>query len=394
MKPLDGIRVLDMSRYIAGPYGALLLAQFGAEVIKIEPPDVGDECRTWEPVKNGFSGYFSSNNRGKKSFSLNLKNPESRKVLDDLIAKSDVFLHNYTDSVCRKFKMQYSEISKINPQIIYCGVSGFGEQGPYKDRKGFDTIFQAMGGLTWLTGEKEGEPIKAGAPVADVSSGIFSALSIITALYNRQKTGCGEKIDMALVSSLINFLPVALAFYSLTGESPVRMGSEHMGRVPSAVFKCKTDDYVHISVTDPQWRALVDILKISEFAQDNYYDLNNNRLAKRDYVMEMLQNAIRDMPRSELVEKCMQKGIPCGEVLSIDEVVEDQQIKFRESVGRMPTEEVGEFLYAKYPAKFSNIDTEMVQDVPKLGEHTEDILRNMLNYDDNKIKMLQEIGVV
>jgi len=394
MKPLAGVRVLDFSRYIAGPYCATLLAQFGAEVIKIEAPGVGDECRTWPPLKEGHSGYFASVNRGKKSLTLNIKSPEGKKVIAQLVKESDVLLHNFTAGVCKKLELDYEIISQLNPQLIYCSISGFGAEGPYRNRKGFDTIFQAMGGVTGLTGAEDGEPVKAGVPLADVSSGIFGALSIVTALYNRTKNGKGEYIDLALLDSLLNFLPVALSFYSINGEPPKRMGSQHPGRVPSAAFRCSDGKYVHISVTDAQWKSLCEILELHDLLEDERFDRNEDRVELRNIVMAKLSRAILGVSRPELVAKCQEKGIPCGEILSLDEVEADEQIKFRKSFGEFETAGIGKMKYARYPARFKEIDTDLKRFTPQVGEDTEEILRTILKYSTAEIKRMQENGIV
>lgn len=394
MKPLAGVRVLDFSRYIAGPYCATLLAQFGAEVIKIETPGVGDECRTWPPLKNGESGYFASMNRGKKSLTLNIKSPEGKKIVAQLVKESSVLLHNFTAGVCKKLEMDYETISRLNPQIIYCSVSGFGAEGPYRDRKGFDTIFQAMGGITGLTGEENGEPVKAGVPIADVSSGIFSALSIITALYNRTNTGKGECIDIALLDSVLNFLPVALSFYSINGEPPRKMGSQHPGRVPSAAFKCADGKYAHISVTDAQWKSLCEVLNLQDLLADERFALNENRVEMRQTVMEILSKAIARVTRKELVSKCLSKGIPCGEIMTLDEIEQDEHIVFRKSIGEYETPGIGRMKYARYPARFKEIDTELQRFTPRVGEDTDEVLTAILNYSPDELKILREKGVI
>ena len=377
VKPLSGIKILDLTSYIAGPYCTLLLSAFGAEVVKVESP-LGDESRTWPPIKDGFSGYFANFHGGKKSFSLDLKQPESREVLNKLISKCDVFIHNYTGKTRRKLDMGYDTVARLNPNVIYCNISGFGASGPYEDRKGFDTIFQAMSGVTWLTGEKGGSPIKAGVPIGDVSGGLFAALSVMAAVHKRSLTGKGEYIDMALVDGLVNFLPVALSFYSFTGKSPARLGSQHPGRVPSATFLCADGKYVHISVTDGQWGRLCDILGIPEWREDEFYKLNNNRVKAREEVMAKISAAIGNFERADLVKQCMEQGIPCGEVFSIDEIENDPQIQFRNTIDKVQQDNGLLVRYANYPAKFKEMDVSLDRNVPKVGQHNEEVLKNWL----------------
>lgn len=377
MKPLENIKILDLSSYIAGPYSTLLLSMLGATVVKVESPK-GDDSRTWPPIRDGFSGYFANFNGGKKSFALDLKDPESRPVLDRLISKCDVFLHNFTGRTRRKLNMEYEAIAAVNPNVIYCNVSGFGADGPYGDRKGFDTIFQAVSGVTNLTGVKGGDPIKCGVPIGDVSGGVFTALSIMAALYQRQLTGKGEYIDLSLTDCLVNFLPVAMAFYSFNGVTPKRMGSEHPGRVPSSTFLCGDGRFVQISVTDGQWPRLCGILGLDDWGEHEFYKLNINRIQAREEVMARLGAQIKQKDSRALEKECMEAGIPCGVVNDIEGLIGDPQIQYRRTID---SEQFGEVLmrFANFPARFHGIDTGISRRVPGVGEHNEEVLRTWLS---------------
>lgn len=376
MKPLLGYRVLDLSQYIAGPYCSLLLETFGAEVVKVESPR-GDDARTWPPIKDGFSGYFANYNGGKKSVALDLKVPEDREKLNRLISKCDILVHNFTARTRNKLQLDYENVSKYNDKIIYCNISGWGATGPYSDRKGFDTVFQAVAGVTNLTGEKDGEPIKCGVPIGDVSGGMFAAMSILAAVIKKQQTGEGENIDLSMVDGLYSFLPVSAAFYSFNGYTPQRMGSGHVGKVPSQVFRCGDGKYAHISINDGQWAKLCDVLGISEWRDSEFYSKNMNRLTKREEVVARINEALASMTREDLARKCFEAGVPCGEVNTIEDIENDPQAVFRNSIEKV---QYGDVLmrFFNYPARFKDIDISVDRKIPEVGEHTDMIFETWL----------------
>ena len=371
MKPLKGIRVLDLTQYIAGPYCTMLLETFGAEIIKIENPK-GDDARSWAPIRNGFSGYFANYNGGKKSVCLDLKSAEDRLKLDQLIKKCDIVVHNLTARTRDKLRLSYEQVAAINQSVIYCNISGWGANGPYKDRKGFDTVFQAVAGITCLTGERGGEPIKAGVPIADVSGGLFAALSIMVALRKRDKTGMGENIDLSMVEGLYNFLPVSMAFYSFNGHTPERMGSGHIGRVPSQVFKCGDGKYVHISLNDAQWGKFCDIMGMEDWRDDEFYKIGLNRVKAREKVVERIASILSGMTREELSKRCLEKGVPCGEVNAIEDILADPQVEYRKSIEQHQYGDVT-MNFVNYPARFKDIDISIDRTIPEVGQHSREV---------------------
>lgn len=373
MKPLSGIKVLDLTQYIAGPYCTMLLETFGAEVVKVENPR-GDDARTWAPIRDGFSGYFANYNCGKKSVCLDMKDPEDRARLDKLIAKCDVLVHNFTGRTREKLKVGYEAVSAVNPRVIYCNISGWGATGPYKERKGFDTVFQAVAGITCLTGEKGGDPIKAGVPIGDVSGGMFAAMSILAALRERDLTGQGENIDLSMVEGLYNFLPVSMAFYSCNGRTPERMGSGHVGRVPSQVFKCGDGKFVHISLNDGQWGKFCDLMGMEDWRDDPFYKVGLNRVQARDEVVGRISGILAGMTREELSRRCFEQGVPCGEVNAIEDILADPQAAARGSIEQHSYGSVT-MNFVNYPARFSGFDIKLDRTIPAVGEHTEQVFR-------------------
>jgi crotonobetainyl-CoA:carnitine CoA-transferase CaiB-like acyl-CoA transferase len=377
MKPLAGIRVLDLSQYIAGPYCTQILATFGAEVVKIESPG-GDDARSWPPIKDGFSGYFANFNGGKKSLALDLKDAAGRAYLDRLIARADILVHNFTGRTRAKLNLDYDYVCSLNERLIYCNITGFGADGPYQDRKGFDTVFQAVAGVTNLTGEQGREPVKAGVPVGDISAGIYAALSIMAAIRNRDVNGKGECIDYAIVDGLLTFLSVSMAFYSFSGKTPERLGSGHVGRVPSQVFQCRDGKYVHLSINDGQWPLLCDILDLPDWRDDDFYKYNNNRITVREEIVGRLREKIGALDCAAFAGACMKKGVPCGEVNAIEDIEADPQIQWRKSIETVCYGDVT-MRYANYPARYANIDTGLSRVIPQIGEHNEEIGRSWLN---------------
>lgn len=376
MKPLEGFRVLDLSQYIAGPYCSLLLETFGAEVVKIESPK-GDDARSWPPIKEGFSGYFANYNGGKKSVTLDLKDTSDRAILFKLISKCDILIHNFTGHTREKLGMTYEDVVKYNDKIIYCNISGWGAEGPYKDRKGFDTIFQAVSGVTYLTGEQGRDPVKCGVPIGDVSGGMFAAMSILAAVVKKQQTGEGENIDLSMVDGLYNFLPVSAAFYSFNGKTPDRMGSGHVGKVPSQVFKCGDGKFAQISINDGQWGKLCDVLGIEEWRDSEFYSKNLNRLKCREEVVNRINEALSTMDRDTLAQKCFEAGVPCGEVKSIEDIEADPQAIFRNSIEKVDYGDV-KMRFFNYPARFKDIDISVDRTIPGIGEHNEEIFSEWL----------------
>ena len=269
MKPLAGLVVLDFSRVLAGPMGTQILAEFGAEVIKVEMPGTGDETRHFEPrLPNGESGYFFAFNRGKKSITLNLKSERGRAIARDLARQADVVVENFLPGAMKKMGLDYETLSALNTRLVYVSNTGFGQTGPYRDRKGYDTIFQALSGIMALTGYPDGPPAKVGVPISDLASGLWVAISVLTGLMGRTNTGKGCQVDLGMMDVQASLLTIAASRFFANGEDPQRTGTEHLGRVPSAAFECKDGGWLHISGSDQHWLAICDVLGLTDLAAD------------------------------------------------------------------------------------------------------------------------------
>ncbi len=394
MRPLEGVRILDLSRVLAAPFATMILAELGAEVIKVEQPSGGDEIRSYEPFHKGVSAYFFTANRSKQSLTLNLKDPRAQQIVKDLARDSDVVIENYTVGTLKRFNLDYATLSAINPRLVYVSVTGFGQDGPYAKRRGYDTVFQAMTGMTGLTGEIGGDPVKAGLPTADLSSALWAAIAILTGLMGRNASGKGSYIDLSMTDAQVAMLTIAAARFFALGEVPARMGTEHLGRIPSAAFRCADDGWVHITCTDAYWPALCKVLGLEAWGATPSVADNAARLSNRDEVMRVLRQATLRFGRDELVSACAAAGVPAGPVYGVDEVVADPHFVGRGMVGSFDYPGIGAFPAWPVPLKFAGLDQPEVGRPPLLGEHTDAILRDRLGMDDVAIAKLRSEGVI
>ena len=394
MKPLQGVRILDLSRVLAAPFATMILAELGAEVVKIEQPGAGDEIRSYEPFHNGASAYFYTANRSKQSLTLNLKDKRAQRIVLDLAKDSDVLVENYTVGTLKRFGLDYPKVAEVSPRLVYVSVTGFGQDGPYARRRGYDTVFQAMTGMTGLTGEIGGDPVKAGLPTADLSSGLWTAIAILSGLMGRNASGKGSYIDLSMTDAQVALLTIAAARWFALGEVPQRMGTEHAGRVPSAAFRCADGGWVHITCTDAHWPALCKVLGLEEWGASPAVAINGERLQRREEVMARLRDATLHFGRDELVTACAAAGVPAGPVYAVDEVLTDPHFLARGMVGRFDYPPAGEFPALPVPLKFTGLDQPQVGRPPMLGEHTDAILRERLGMDEAAIMQLRDEGVI
>jgi crotonobetainyl-CoA:carnitine CoA-transferase CaiB-like acyl-CoA transferase len=394
MKPLDGVTILDLARVLAAPFATMLLAEMGATVIKVEQPGSGDEIRSYEPMIQGESAYYFTANRSKKSITANLRHPKAQQMLRDLAATADVVVENFTVGTLKRYGLDYDSIARVNPRIVYLSVTGFGQDGPYASRRGYDTVFQAMTGMVSLTGEQDGEPCKAGLPVADLSSGLWAAIAILSGLMGRHASGKGSHIDFSMFDGQVSLLTIAAARYFALGEVPGRMGTEHPGRVPSAAFATADGGHVQLTCNDPHWAPLCKVLGLSEWGADPRVARNAGRLEHRAEVMATLRAAVSQWKRDDFVDACVAAGVPAGPVLDVKEVVEDAHVRARGLVAEFAHPTLGSFPGLKLPFRFSGFDGLEVDRPPMLGEHTDEILRDRLHMDAEAIAALRQQGAI
>jgi len=398
MRPLDGITILDLSRVLACPFATMLLAEMGAEVIKVEQPGSGDETRGFEPFAEGpggvVSGYFMACNRSKRSITVNMRRAEGQAILRGLAAKADVVVENFPTGLLERYGLDHAKLASGKPDLITVSCTGFGQTGPYAARKGYDTVFQAMAGIMGLTGERGGGPVKPGLPVADLTSGLFAAIAILTALLGRARTGRGTHVDLSMFDAQVALLTIAAARNFALGEVPPRLGTEHPGRVPSASFRCADGRYLHITASDQHWAPLCKALGLDGLAADPGLGSNAGRVARRDEVMRALNAALAGLPRGEAFARLDALGVPAGPVLTLDEVLADEHVQARGLVQHFDHPLLGRFPALRNPLRFGNWDDPAVDRPPLLGEHTDEILRRHLGLEAADIAALREAKAI
>ncbi|HLS87670.1 MAG TPA: CaiB/BaiF CoA-transferase family protein [Burkholderiales bacterium] len=388
MKPLQGLTILDLSRVLACPFASMILAELGARVIKVEQPGAGDETRTFEPQLARDSAYYFACNRSKESITINLRSDEGRDIVRRLAAKADVLLENFPVGTLHRYGLGFATLSSLNPRLVYVSCTGFGQTGPYAKKKGYDTVFQAMGGLMSLTGERGGGPVKPGLPVADLTSGLWVAIAILGALGGREKTGKGCHVDFSMLDGQVSLLTLAAARYFALGEVPPRLGTEHPGRVPSATFRCRDGKYAHVTASDQHWAPLCEALGVAEWGAA--FPDNAVRVARRDEIMPVLTREIGKLDRPELLRRLDAADVPVGPVNDVAEILADPHVRARGLIASFDYPGVGEFKALGLPYKFLGWDNPEVGRPPALGEHTESILSGDLGLSAEEIRNLKE----
>lgn len=387
MKPLQHLTILDLSRVLACPFASMILAELGATVIKVEQPGAGDETRGFEPRLARDSAYYFACNRSKASITVNLRKPEGQGIIRELAQKVDVVVENFPAGTLGRYGLDFATLSALNPKLVYVSCTGFGQTGPYAHKKGYDTVFQAMGGLMSLTGEKGGGPVKPGLPVADLSSGLWIAIGILAMLSGREQTGHGAHLDFSMLDGQVSLLTLAAARYFALGEVPPRLGTEHPGRVPSATFRCRDGKFAHISASDQHWEPLCRVLNL-KFDLD--LSTNEARIEHRDAVMQKLNDAISRIERAKLLQMLDQVEVPIGPVNDVAEILSDPHVRARGLVGSFDYPGVGEFKALSLPYKFLGWDNPVIGAPPALGEDTEQVLKERLGYTDQRIEELKK----
>jgi formyl-CoA transferase/CoA:oxalate CoA-transferase len=391
--PLEGIRILDFTRFMSGPFATMLLGDLGADVIKIEPPG-GEDTRGWGPPWIGTdSAYFVSVNRNKRSIIIDLKKAEGLEIVKKLVEKSDVIIENFRPGVAKQLGISYDHLSNINPKLVYCSISGFGQNGPYRDKPGYDLVALAMSGLMSITGEPDRPPVKFGVPIADLTTAMLAALSIIAALLWREKTGKGQYIDMALLDVQVLLLSHQAFNYFVTGEEPKRMGSSHPNIVPYQAFET-IDGYIIVAVgSEKLWKQFCNIIERTDLAENPRFKTNADRVVNRDELIKELNTIFRSKSTSFWLEKLEKGGIPVAPILTVGQVLNDEHVKYRGMVFEIQHPEAGMIKMLGTPFKLSVTPGRVRYSPPTRGQHTYEILKE-LGYSDNEIFELKSKRVV
>ena len=404
--PLSHIRVLDLSRVLAAPWTGQILADLGAEVIKVERPKSGDDSRAFGPpwIKdaNGRdtteSAYFTCANRGKKSITLNISKPEGQKIVRDLVAKCDVLLENYKYGDLARYGLAWDDLRKINPRLIYCSVTGFGHTGPYRERPGYDFMIQGMGGLMSITGERDdlpgGGPQRAGIPISDLITGMYAAVAVNAALAHRAETGIGQHLDLALLDSTVAVLANQGANYLSTGKPPARIGNAHPNIVPYQAFKTADGDMIIACGNDGQFRKLCEVAGCAALADDPRFATNGKRVENREVLVPMMAGIVARRATRDWIESLDAAGVPVGPINNLEQVFREPQAIARGLRIELDHPLAGKVSLVRSPMRFSETPVEHKAPPPTLGEHTEEILRRMLHLGDAQIAKLRADGIV
>lgn len=377
MQPLHGIRVLDLSRVLAGPYCTMVLGDLGADVIKVESPD-GDETRAWgPPFTNGESAYYLCVNRNKRSIVVDFKTDEGRKILQELVKQSDVLVENFRPGTLARFSLDYESASKANPNLIYCSITGFGQTGPLRDRPGYDFMIQGMGGLMSITGVPDGEPMKVGVAVTDLFAGQNAVIAILAALQARTQTGKGQHLDISLFDSQVAMLANIASNYLVSGNLPKRYGNAHANIVPYQSFQASDAWFVLAVGNDRQFEKLCEVISKREVASDVRFRLNAERVKHREELIPILKPVFLTKTSSEWLSKLENAGIPCGPINSLDKVFSMPQVEARQMLIHMEHPEIEDLRLVGSPLKFSDTPVDFRLPPPRLGEHTEEVLKEL-----------------
>ncbi len=397
MQPLDGIRVLDLSRVLAGPYCTMVLGDLGADVIKVESPE-GDETRGWGPPfageARGESAYYLCVNRNKRSIVVNFKTEAGRAILHELVKQSDVLVENFRPGTLARFSLDFESVSVINPRLIYCSITGFGQTGPLRQKPGYDFMIQAMGGLMSITGEPDGEPMKVGVAVADLFAGQNAVIAILAALQARTQTGRGQHLDISLFDSQLGMLANVASNYLISGNLPKRVGNAHANIVPYQSFQASNAWFVIAVGNDRQFQRLCGVIGHPELADDLRFVTNSDRVKNRDGLIALLKPIFLKKTASEWLAVLENASIPCGPINTLDKVFAEPQVEAREMLIEMDHSTIGKLPLVGSPLKFSDTPVDYKLPPPRLGKHTEEVLKELLGYSSEKIIALKESGVI
>ncbi len=396
--PLAGIKVLDLSRVLAGPWSGQMLGDLGAEVIKVEQPGQGDDTRKWGPpfLEDGSrdSAYYLCANRNKRSVAIDLAKPEGQDLIRQLAAQADIVLENFRVGGLAKYGLDYASLKAVKPDLIYCSITGFGQTGPEKDKGGYDFLIQGMSGIMSVTGDADGHPLKVGIPVSDLTTGLYATISILAALQHRNRTGEGQHIDLALLDAQMALLANQGSNWLNGGAEPRRLGNQHPTIVPYQDFACADGDIIIALGNDRQFRDLVGVLGLPEMATDPRFSLSANRSDNRDAMFALINPAIAKWKSDDLLAALEAAKLPCGKINTIPQALVQPQTVAREMVHEIARDDGTPVRFVGFPAKLSASPVTYRHAPPRSGQDTRAVLSGVLGLNDGEIDALSTAGIV
>ena len=402
MQPLQDLRVVDLTRALAGPYCTMMLGDLGADVIKVEMPGLGDESRGWGPPfvgapygpYPGESAYFIAVNRNKRSVAVNLKSAEGQEIVRRLARSADAFVENFRTGALDRMGLGYEDLRELNPGLVYCSISGYGRTGPDAGRPGYDFVVQAEGGFMGITGPEDGPPYRVGVPIVDITAGMFSATAILAALRTRDATGKGQYIDVSLLDSQVALLANVASNYLVAGEGHRRMGNAHPSITPYETFRARDGWFALAAANQWQWQSLCAAIERPDLVDDPRFADNNARVAHRSALRELLDDVFEACDASEWLARFQKAGLPCAAINTIPEVFAHPQTEARELIVEAQHPSAGVVRFPGFPYKLSGTPAKVRRPPPRLGEHTGEVLVDLLGYDIEDVTGLQEREVI
>jgi crotonobetainyl-CoA:carnitine CoA-transferase CaiB-like acyl-CoA transferase len=390
---LEGVTVLDLSRVLAGPFCAMMLADMGAEVLKVEEPGGGDESRTWPPIVAGEGAGYLSMNRNKRNMTLNLKTPEAQEILKKLVRHADVLIENFRTGTMEAFGLGYEVLQALNPRLVYCAVSVFGRSGPYKDRAGYEALMQAYSGVMSITGEPDGPPVRCGVSFLDLSTGLMAAYGIMNALFHRERTGKGQRLEVSLFETALSLLSYHAVGYFMDGAVPQRQGSAHPSLVPYQVFQTQDSEIFIAGANQRLWTRLCQALGREDLLHDQRFRSQPERVQHRHVLVPLLQREVLQYPTAELVALLDKAGVPCAPVHTVDQALGDPQTAARAMTVDVPHPRLPDLKLLGVPIKLDDTPGDIRLPPPLMGQHTAEVLQ-ALGYTEADIAAWREGGVI
>lgn len=393
-KALAGIKVLDFTNVLAGPFCTSNLSDLGAEVIKIERPGTGDGSRIFGPFINDQSGYYIFANRGKKGIDLNFKSDKAKEIVYELVKKVDVVVENFKPGVMEKLGFSYEKLKEINPSIIYCSISGFGQDSPHRNLPAYDIVAQGRAGMMSITGYPDNPPARVGSSLGDISAGLYAAYGIMVALFHRERTGEGQLVDIAMMDSVFTFIETNIVRHTIGGIMPKRVGARHPLSAPFDIYKCKDGGYVIIAVaSDPHFQRLCDVMGQPDLPKNPKFDSDPHRSENDVELKAIIEEWLKDYTVDEAIDKFNEVGIPCGPIFDIAQACKDESILHRDMLVEIDQPGAGKLKITGNPVKLSKTPPDPAHPAPLLGQHTEEVLKEELGYSDDEIAKLKDEGV-